>query len=197
MSEYDHCLITFLRGHNGSTETFINNTATQKGLNPDQSNWTSEKIKRPHRSDTNSLETYSCSLLGIGLPLNSVDKNELRLLHSVYKSSLLGINQQLLGNFLIVWPQPMGKYYTNVSQLASATMLSHWSNSQRSTVHQSTTRKNKCRTLPLYIILIKYFIYVVQSFLIKIAVTPSCLTGYIQYETSYCERVWVVFSRFH
>lgn len=69
MSEYDHCLITFLRGHNGSTETFINATTTQKGLNSDQFNWTSEKIRPPHRSDTYSLETYSCSLyLAQGCP---------------------------------------------------------------------------------------------------------------------------------
>lgn len=139
MSEYDHCLITFLTGPNGSTETFINATATQKGLNSDQFNWTSEKIRSPHTVDLTLIHQTHILLLLVWHRValkHSADQTDLRLLHSVYNSCPLGINQQLLGNFLIVWSQPMGKYYTNVSQLA--TMLSHWSNSQRSIVYQST-----------------------------------------------------------
>lgn len=157
MSEYDHCLITFLTGHNGSTETFINATATQKGLNSDQFNWTSEKIRPPHTVDLTLIHQTHILLLLVWHRValkHSADQTDLRLLHSVYNSCPLGINQQLLGNFLIVWSQPMGKYYTNVSQLAT----SHYVVSlvELSKVHRLSKhmRKDKWGAQPLYISLI-------------------------------------------
>lgn len=195
MSEYDYCLITFLTGHNGSTETFINATATQKGLNSDQFNWTSEKIRPPHTADLTLIHQKRILLLLIWHRValkHSADKTDLRILHSVYNSCLLGINQQLLGNFLIVWSWQWG----NITlMLVSQPLCCLIGQNLKGPSFIKAHEEGQVGGLAIIYQFNKRLYLCGMVFSDKNS--SSCLTGYIQYQASYCERVWVVFSRFH